>query len=95
VIRSFADSKSRRLFEAGRQRGFRGFDYERALLLLDALDAAPSLGPLRALQAVRLHSLKGDRRGRLAMTVNGRWRLTFRFSEGDAHEVAIEDYHRG
>ena len=78
-----------------RQRGFRGLDYERALLLLDALDAAPSLEVLSVLQAVHLHALKGDRRGRQAMTVNRRWRITFRFSERDAHEVAIEGYHKG
>jgi len=70
-------------------------DYVRALLLLDALDAATSLESLRVLRAVRLHSLKGARRGRHAMTVNRRWRITFRFAEGDAHEVAIEDYHKG
>jgi plasmid maintenance system killer protein len=29
------------------------------------------------------------------MTVNDRWRLTFRFDDGDAHDVAVEDYHRG
>ena len=29
------------------------------------------------------------------MTVNGRWRVTFRFDDGDAHAVQIEDYHRG
>ena len=29
------------------------------------------------------------------MTVNGRWRVTFRFDDGDAHDVEIEDYHRG
>lgn len=29
------------------------------------------------------------------MTVNGRRRMTFRFEEGDAHDVAIEDYHKG
>jgi len=63
--------------------------------LLDALDAAPSLEPLRTLRAVRLHSLRGDRRGRLAMTVNQRWRITFKFGEGDAHDVAIEDYNKG
>lgn len=95
VIRSLSDSKTRRLFEEDRRRGFRGLDYDRALLLLDALDAAPSLEPLKALKAVRLHSLKGDRRGRLAMTVNDPWRITFKFREGDAHDVAIEDYHRG
>lgn len=29
------------------------------------------------------------------MTVNGRWRVTFQFEEGDAHDVAIEDCHKG
>ena len=95
VIRSFADGKTRRLFEDGRRRGFRSLDYERALMLFDALDAAPSHEPLRVLQAVRLHALVGDRQGRWAMTVNRRWRVTFRFEGGDAHEVAIEDYHKG
>lgn len=95
VIRSFADGKTRRLFEDDRRRGFRGLDYERALLLLDALDAAPSLQPLRSLRAVRLHPLTGDQKGRWAMTVNRRWRISFEFSDGDAHDVKIEDYHRG
>lgn len=29
------------------------------------------------------------------MTVNARWRVTFRFDDGNAHDVAIEDYHTG
>ena len=29
------------------------------------------------------------------MTVNERWRITFRFKEGEAYDVAIEDYHKG
>lgn len=95
MIRLFSDSKTRRLFEQDRRRGFRGLDYDRALLLLDAIDAAPSLAPLEALKAVRLHTLKGDRRGRLAMTVNRRWRIAFRLTEGEAYDVAIEDYSRG
>ena len=95
MIRSFGDGRTRRLFEDGRQRGFRGIDYDRALMLLDALDAAKSLTPLRVLQAVRLHPLAGSRRGQWAMTVNARRRVTFRFDEGDAHDVSIEDYHRG
>ena len=95
MIRSFADGRTRRLFEDGRQRGFRGLAYDRALMLLDALDAAKSLTPLRVLQAVRLHPLTGPRQGQWAMTVNARWRITFRFDEGDAHDVSIEDYHRG
>ena len=95
MIRSFGESRTRRLFEDGRRRGFRGLDYDRALMLLDALDVATSLMPLRVLQAVRLHPLTGPRQGQWAMTVNGRWRVTFRFQDGDAHDVKIEDYHRG
>lgn len=95
VIQSFNDGTTRRLFEDDRRRGFRGLDYDRALVLLDALDAAQALDPLRALQAVRLHALSGPRRGVWAMTINARWRLTFRFADGDAHDVAIEDYHTG
>ena len=29
------------------------------------------------------------------MTVNARWRITFRFRNGTAYDVAIEDYHTG
>ena len=64
-------------------------------MLLDALDAVPSLEPLSKLQAARLHALSGPRQGMWAMTVNARWRLTFRFAGGDAYGVAIEDYHKG
>ena len=95
MIRSFADTRSRRLFQEGRRRRFPGLDYDRALMLLDALDAAPRLAPLRALQAARRHPLRGPRRGQWAMTVNARWRITFRFRGGSAYDVAVEDYHKG
>ena len=95
MIRSFADPASHRLFDQGRRRGFRGLDYDRALMLRDALDAAAALTPLRALQAARLHALKGPGRGQWAMTVNARWRITFRFRDGAAYDVAVEDYHTG
>jgi proteic killer suppression protein len=29
------------------------------------------------------------------MTVNGPWRICFRFRKGDAYDVEIVDYHRG
>ncbi len=28
-----------------------------------------------------------------ALTINGPWRLVFRFADGDAHDVEIVDYH--
>ena len=63
--------------------------------LLAALDAAMSLRDLSPLKSVGLHKLTGDRKGQWAMTVNGPWRICFRFKDGDAADVAIVDYHKG
>ncbi len=42
---------------------------------------------------MNLHKLKGPRRSQWAMTINGPWRLCFRFADGDAWDVEIVDYH--
>ncbi len=70
-------------------------DAEAAEELLAVLDAAVSLQDLSPLKSVGLHKLKGDRKGQRAMTVNGPWRICFRFKDGDAYDVAIVDYHKG
>ena len=41
----------------------------------------------------RFHSLSGGLTGHYAVTVNGNWRLTFRFEDGDAVLVDYQDYH--
>jgi proteic killer suppression protein len=41
----------------------------------------------------RFHRLTGDRRGTYAVTVKANWRVTFRFHEGAAYDVNLEDYH--
>jgi toxin HigB-1 len=45
------------------------------------------------LPGYRWHELKGDRQGTWSVTVNGNWRLTFTFKDGDAYDVDLEDYH--
>jgi proteic killer suppression protein len=40
-----------------------------------------------------LHKLGGNRKQQWAMTINGPWRLCFRFDNGDAWDVEIVDYH--
>ena len=95
MIRSFADSKSRRFHEDGKTAKFRGMDTEAAEDLLAVLDAATALSDLSPLKSVGLHKLAGNRSGQWAMTVNGPWRICFRFKDGDAYDVEITDYHRG
>lgn len=95
MIRSWADRKSQRFFEEGKRSGFRGIDAGAAEDLLAALDAATSLNDLSPLKSVGVHKLTGDRRGQWAMTINGPWRICFRFEKGDAYDVQIVDYHKG
>ncbi len=95
MIKSWADSKSRRFYDEGKTHKFRSMDIETAEDLLATLDAATSLGDLSPLKSVGLHKLSGNRAGQWAMTVNGPWRICFRFKDGDAYEVEIVDYHKG
>lgn len=60
---------------------------------LTALDTANVLGDMD-IPGFRLHPLKGGERGRWSIWVNGNWRLTFEFIDGDAHIVDYEDYHK-
>jgi len=93
VIKSFASAATRRLFETGKSKFPTGMDQKRALVLLRMLNAAPSLQTISPLKSVGLHPLRGSRRGQWAIIVNGPWRICFRFADGDAHDVAIIDYH--
>ena len=57
------------------------------------LDAAEKLEDLRIPPGNRLEKLAGDRRGQHSIRINDQWRICFRWSEGDAYEVEIVDYH--
>ncbi len=95
MIRSWRNSVSRKVWEGERPNQLRGLDFENAIDLLLALNAAKSLNDLSPLKSVGLHKLSRDRKGQWAMTVNERWRICFEFKKGDAYEVEIVDYHRG
>jgi plasmid maintenance system killer protein len=43
------------------------------------------------LKRIGLHPRKGNRRGQWAITVNGPWRICYRFKDGNAYEVEIVD----
>ena len=92
MIRSWANAATRKFAEQGKSK-FSGLDEEAAADLLAMLDAAESLNDLSPLKSVGLHKLSGDRKGQWAMTINGPWRLCFRFREGHAWDVEIVNYH--
>jgi len=48
---------------------------------------------LRIPPSNHLEKLSGNRAGQYSIRINGQWRICFRWSQGDAHDVEIVDYH--
>ena len=59
---------------------------------LAALDTATSVDDMD-IPGFRLHPLKGKGRSRCSIWVNGNWRVTFEFRDGNAYVLDYEDYH--
>jgi Plasmid maintenance system killer protein len=92
IIKSYAKTATRQFAETGKSK-FSGLDEARAKRRLATLHRATALSDLGSFQSVGLHKLSGDRKGYWAITINGPWRLVFRFEDGDAYDVEIVDYH--
>jgi proteic killer suppression protein len=92
VIRSFRHKGLERFFLSGTKSGIRPEQADRLRLILAQLHAAVAPGDI-ALPGLRLHELKGDRKGTWSVAVSGNWRITFSFDGKDAIDVDYEDYH--
>jgi proteic killer suppression protein len=57
------------------------------------LNNAVDLNDLRIPPANRLEKLKGSREGQYSIRINDQWRICFEWSDGDALNVEIVDYH--
>jgi len=40
-----------------------------------------------------LEALRANRAGQWSIRINDQWRICFRWSDGEAHDVEIVDYH--
>jgi proteic killer suppression protein len=93
MIRSFADAETERFFLTGKSRRFPADVQRRAAMRLLQLNAAIVLDDLRLPPGNKLEALKGDRIGKHSIRINDQWRLCFRFTDGDAFDVEMTDYH--
>ena len=59
------------------------------------INAARVLRDLRSPPGNRLEALRGDWRGFHSIRVNEQWRIVFRWSDAQAHDVRLIDYHKG
>jgi len=92
LIRSFRCRETEALFHDGWAPRFQAIERgaRRKLLLLHTVKR---LEELRIPPGNQLEALKGSRKGEHSIRVNDQWRICFRWSEGDAHDVEIVDYH--
>ena len=93
MIKTFADKETERLYIKGKSRRLPSELVKRATRRLEYINLATTLKDLSVPPSNRLHALKGDREGRFSISINEKWRVCFRFIDGDAYDVEITDYH--
>jgi proteic killer suppression protein len=96
VIRSFRDDTTADLFRDRNTRAARRIPRKIWRVVqrkLKLLDVAARLDDLHTPAGNRLETLKGDQARRHSIRVNDQYRVTFRWENGHAYEVCVEDYH--
>ena len=93
VIKTFANKETQLLFIKGKSKRLPSDLVKRAMRRLEYIHYATRLNDLRVPPSNRLHALKGNRKGQYSISVNEKWRICFRFIDGDAYDVEITDYH--
>lgn len=93
MIISFADADTKSLWDTGKSRRIPASIRSSALKKLFILHRAGRLSDMAAPPGNRLELLSDDREGQHSIRVNDQFRLCFIWSEGDAYDVEIVDYH--
>ena len=92
MIKSFRHKGLESYYHTGSKAGIQPAHADKLRIMLTALDAAETPTNLNA-PRWRLHSLTGELHGFWSITVNGNWRIIFRFDDQDVELVDYLDYH--
>ena len=79
-------------FSSGTTHGIQSAHANKLRMQLAALNTATTIEDM-SIPSYRPHPLKGDRKGIWSITVNGNWRVTCEFTDGNAYIVNYEDHH--
>ncbi|MBA4008944.1 MAG: plasmid maintenance system killer [Erythrobacter sp.] len=93
MIHSFACAETESIWNGKRSRKLPADIQQRALAKLSMIDAADTLDDLKLPPSNRLHDLDRDRAGQHSVSINMKWRICFRWDNGNAYDVEIVDYH--
>ena len=92
MIKSFRHRGLQAFFEKGSKAGIQPHHASKLARQLARLNVARTAADMNV-PGWRLHELSGELAGHYSITVNGNWRMTFRFEGEDAVLVDYRDYH--
>ena len=93
MVKSFRDKETEKIFNRQFSSKLPQYIQRVARKKLVILDAASRLNDLRIPPGNQLEPLKGNRIGQHSIRINNQWRICFKWSDGDAYDVEISDYH--
>ena len=92
MINSFKHKGLEKFFTTGKTNGIQANHAGKLRFQLAILDTAENIDDVNV-PGYKLHPLKGNRKGIWSIFVNGNWRLTFQFVNGNVEILNYEDYH--
>jgi proteic killer suppression protein len=92
MITSWKHKGLKRFYETGSTSGIQAKHKMRLKIILQRLDAAISAEDMN-LPGMRFHKLKGELNEYFSVTVNGNWRVIYKFEGGHAILIDYLDYH--
>jgi toxin HigB-1 len=94
MIKGFADKESKKLYITGKSRKLPADIVRQILRKLEQINSAGKIEDLMTFPGKRVECMKGKMKTKCSIRINDQWRILFRFTEGDAHDVEITDYHK-
>lgn len=92
MIKGFKHKGLEQFFTKGTTKGIQAKHAVKLRLILSRLNDAVVVEDM-AFYGADLHPLKGDLLNHWSVKVNGNWRVTFKFIDGNAYVVNYQDYH--
>ncbi|WJG10928.1 type II toxin-antitoxin system RelE/ParE family toxin [Aliiglaciecola sp. LCG003] len=92
MIKSFKHQGLKLFYEKGKTSGIQPKHSKKLRMQLAAIDTAKDMDDIN-LPEFSLHQLKGEHFSIWSISVNGNWRVTFEFKDGNAFILNYEDYH--
>jgi toxin HigB-1 len=92
MIKDFKHKGLEKFYLYGSTKGIQYEHAQKIKIILTRLNKIELISDMDV-PAFRLHQLKGDLKNHWSVRVNGNWRITFKFENGDIYVVNYQDYH--